>query len=1357
VDNSEKPFQRDNGSQDNSSGEMLFTGERIIPGKVDHDLYSEHLVRYLWAQQFCKGKRALDTGCGVGYGSFYLAQKADNVVGVDISYAAVSYALQHYSLPNVDFVAADCYCLPFPAKSFDVVTSFELIEHLQDPKTYMSEVRRVLRRDGFFIVSTPNRPVYAQHRGERPNPFHVREYDLSEFLLLLSHYFPYVQSLGEVHVPAVGVFSYPIGAGIACEALQSGSPDASDYFVCVCSQTEIKKVKGFVLIPSTANVLRERELHIRSLSKEVSEQTKTIERLQGEFDEKAAWADQLNARVRDQEKTIEEQRQHIRSLSAELAERESYVGRLQKEFDEKAAWTERLNTQVQEQLGRIAQLQREHDEKAVWAERLGSELQAERARVLQYQRDLGDAQKQLEDRQGTIENLQKVTEGLKKTTEEQRQRIDTLTWLWQRSTRTKRRLLCALAPLDWFIGLLVTATELLGRCIRKLAPRRSPGWPLPDTTRCSVIVLSWDGKELLAESLPAVLKALEQDGGDHEIIVVDNGSTDGTEEFVRRNFPTVRVVRSPRNIFFSRANNLGVQAATRDIVVLLNNDMIVDPGFLAPLLAAFKQPDVFSVASQVFFQDPTKRREETGKTRGYFTGGELVLSHDDILPIDEKLGLVPALYAGGGAAAFDRRKYLWLDGLDSLWDPFYYEDTDLSFRAWKTGWRCSLAVNSHVLHKHRATNTPRYGRAFVDNTVRRNSYLFLWKNLSSLPLLWGHFWAIAAVRVRRAGEPGVGIRFELRAYLRALRRLPLALAHRLVASRSFVRSDEEVFELASSPPEDLILASEIDFRKGPFQEYLGTGWHKLETDNVGGYRWIAPKAAAYLRAPASAETDFTIEGYIPPLARYDASKLHLSVRIGNESRVFTLVEGVSSLTWRVKGLRPDSVQRVELAADQFIRQTTDSRRLAVLVRRLGLKPSPLDNFKKALLATREKTPGEGAPSLGRKTKRILFVSAFAPAPNTHAGGQRVLRIIAGLSRFHEITLLTFLEEEKERERLSPVREYCRDVIPILRPRFPYAYDPWGIKPRWLEIEYNCPEMRELVKEAAFSGRFDLLQFEFLQMSKFLPERSPTPMLLTHHEIQALSLERKLSQLPRLSTQRVKLSRLWMQTLRYELTHLPRFRRVIVLTEEERVYLQRFLPSLPLVVNTLGVDCSFFQPLHVPEEPNSLVFVGYFKHEPNVDAADWLINGIMPKVARRFPDVRLYLVGNEPPAGIEGRLKGLDIRLTGWVPDIRPYLGRCAVFVAPIRLGAGMRGKVLEAWAMGRPIVCTTVACAGIEARHEENLLIANDEDAFADQVCRLLGDATLRERLGRAGLETARAHYDWEQIVQQHNAIYESI
>jgi glycosyltransferase involved in cell wall biosynthesis len=301
-------------------------------------------------------------------------------------------------------------------------------------------------------------------------------------------------------------------------------------------------------------------------------------------------------------------------------------------------------------------------------------------------------------------------------------------------------------------------------------------------------------------------------------------------------------------------------------------------------------------------------------------------------------------------------------------------------------------------------------------------------------------------------------------------------------------------------------------------------------------------------------------------------------------------------------------------------------------------------------------------------------------------------------------------------------------------------------------------MRETVSDAAFSGRYDLLQFEYLQMAQFLPERSPVPMLLTHHEVQSLALQRALRHLPKLSIRRFKKTLHWMQMLRYELTRLPQFNQVIVLSEEDREYLLRYLPSLRLVVNHMGVDCSHFHPLRDPKDPYSLVFVGYFKHEPNVDAAYWLINKIFPQVAARFPKARLSLVGNEPPPELKGRLNGLNITITGWVPDIREYLGHCAIFVAPLRLGAGMRGKMLEAWAMGAPIVCTSIACAGMaDAQHGKNLLVADDEVAFANHICRLLDDEGLRRRLGQEGLKTVRAQYDWERQIQEHKTIYERI
>src|SRR5579883_394768 len=178
----------------------------------------------------------------------------------------------------------------------------------------------------------------------------------------------------------------------------------------------------------------------------------------------------------------------------------------------------------------------------------------------------------------------------------------------------------------------------------------------PKTT---IIIVTWQGKHLLEECLPSVIEAAKPP---HEILIVDNGSTDGTIEYVHQNFPTVHILPLDKNHGFSEGNNRGIATVSTDIVVLLNNDMIVDRDFLRPLLDGFSDPTVFAVTSQIFLQDPTRRREETGKTRARFEHGGFYLWHDDIGPADETHETIPVFWAGGGSCAIDRRKFLEIGG-----------------------------------------------------------------------------------------------------------------------------------------------------------------------------------------------------------------------------------------------------------------------------------------------------------------------------------------------------------------------------------------------------------------------------------------------------------------------------------------------------------------------------------------------------------------------------------------------------------------------------------------------------------------------------------------------------------------------
>src|SRR5437764_6113276 len=159
-----------------------FTGERVIPGKVDADLLNEHMARYAFAARLSRRKQVLDAGCGAGYGSAELARTAAGVLGVDNSAEAVAFARAEYPAPNLRFEEADCLALPAANGSIDLVVAFEVIEHLEDWRGFLLEARRVLAASGQFIVSTPNNVYYSESRRTGgPNPFHVHEVGFEAF------------------------------------------------------------------------------------------------------------------------------------------------------------------------------------------------------------------------------------------------------------------------------------------------------------------------------------------------------------------------------------------------------------------------------------------------------------------------------------------------------------------------------------------------------------------------------------------------------------------------------------------------------------------------------------------------------------------------------------------------------------------------------------------------------------------------------------------------------------------------------------------------------------------------------------------------------------------------------------------------------------------------------------------------------------------------------------------------------------------------------------------------------------------------------------------------------------------------
>ncbi|GEM_PF-1778715 len=322
---------------------------------------------------------------------------------------------------------------------------------------------------------------------------------------------------------------------------------------------------------------------------------------------------------------------------------------------------------------------------------------------------------------------------------------------------------------------------------RRLAPLPAappdPGPPAGSET--TFIVPTYNQRALMDFCLPPLLA---EAGREHPVLVVDDASADGTAEYVRRAYPSVRVVRLPRNRGFAGAVRAGVAASYTPLFALINSDVQVRPGFLRAMLPHFSRPDTFAVCSRI--EMPGGSQVETGNAVGDFCG----ILEPRYAPPGAEPG--PILYASGACSIFHRARYDALGGLEVMYRPLYWEDTELGYRAWRRGWRSLLEPRASALHQRRAWIGRRFGDAYANEMFLRNALLFVWKNVHDPGMLAEHLVYVCA---RLARELPSGEATMCRAALRALALLPRALQRRWAERRRGDLGDREI--LAISRPE----------------------------------------------------------------------------------------------------------------------------------------------------------------------------------------------------------------------------------------------------------------------------------------------------------------------------------------------------------------------------------------------------------------------------------------------------------------------------------------------------------------------------------------------------------------------------
>lgn len=307
----------------------------------------------------------------------------------------------------------------------------------------------------------------------------------------------------------------------------------------------------------------------------------------------------------------------------------------------------------------------------------------------------------------------------------------------------------------------------------------------------SVLIPNYNGVALLQEYLPSVLDAAEHSGEEYDIMVVDDGSTDGSGHFIRSKFSNVQVLENEKNIGFGATVNRGMLSSKHRIVMLLNNDVRVERDFFRPLLKHCDDPKIFGVVAKgLIEQDGIIKNESVTKLE--YIDGFLNLIQPGLLNPEAKFDDVCTVaHACGGYSAFDREKFLKIGGFDDLFYPFYWEDVDICYRAWKRGWWTLYEPRSVAHHRCHSTTYNLHNREYFDMLHMRNMMLFTWKNITDTEMLVEHLHGVNAYLKVSTMQFNNG-------FYEALKKIEDVLRIRSVIREDNKLSDKEVLALSAN-------------------------------------------------------------------------------------------------------------------------------------------------------------------------------------------------------------------------------------------------------------------------------------------------------------------------------------------------------------------------------------------------------------------------------------------------------------------------------------------------------------------------------------------------------------------------------
>ena len=397
--------------------------------------------------------------------------------------------------------------------------------------------------------------------------------------------------------------------------------------------------------------------------------------------------------------------------------------------------------------------------------------------------------------------------------------------------------------------------------------------------------------------------------------------------------------------------------------------------------------------------------------------------------------------------------------------------------------------------------------------------------------------------------------------------------------------------------------------------------------------------------------------------------------------------------------------------------------------------------------------------------RILVIASYLPYPEISGGRIRMYNLLRRVANRHEVSLAALLESPEDSEGVPHLRQFCARVETASFPahqRSRLAKAPSMLR---YVLQGKPPDLMLLHSEelvGKIQDLFSTLPFDIVQIEsvmglylEVLPQNRSYKSIQMFQNVESSQFAR----IARVERRGYGKLRAWINSIsmRYwEHRYAENFDRCTTVSELDQQMLMKANPRLQIDVIPNGVDTEKYQLLPVSPEKSSLMFIGNMGYPPCVDAVLYFCSEILPLIREAIGPIELWIVGADPRPEVL-RLDGGGVRVTGRVPDVVPYYQQSTVCVVPLRAGGGTRLKILEAMALGRPVVSTTIGCEGLEVVDGEHIYIADTPEKFAEKTVRLLRDRRSYQRMRTNGRQLVEARYSWDEIAQRLMEVYEEV